>query len=200
MNYGHQTLREFLSGIASENVTPAGGTGAAVAGAIGASLCEMACIHTLGNDEYSDVEAEMIDVRDELEVQQGHLLELADRDAEVVNDLFASSGIAVDPTERKRSIGVPLTIAEACLTVIEQGIVVVERGNRTAAPDARTGIYLAHSALRASVFIVRSNQDRITDQSFIEEAERRTTVIEESAETAFERLPEDGAKNQQITD
>ena len=43
-----------------------------------------------------------------------------------------------------------------------------------------------YGALRASVFTVRCNLDRISDPSFVGELETRATELERSAEAEFE--------------
>lgn len=118
MNGGDQSLDEFLSSIASERVTPAGGSATAVVGAIGAALCEMVCIHTVENNEDEAVAPDLAAVRDRLRRERSNLLGLAETDAQVVADLFPASDGGLDQTALKQSIGVPLTIAEACLNVL----------------------------------------------------------------------------------
>jgi formiminotetrahydrofolate cyclodeaminase len=187
MSYEDRTIDEFLDGVASRNVTPAGGTAAALVGAIGTALCEMVCLHTIGKDGYADVEAEMIDRLDDLGTQREFLLELADRDADVVDELLATSPDEPDRVvAQKRATGVPLATAEACLPVLEHATVLAEKGNRNAVPDAGTGSFLVYGALRASVFTVRCNLDRISDPSFVEEMETRAAELERSAEIEFE--------------
>ncbi|MFB6228065.1 MAG: cyclodeaminase/cyclohydrolase family protein [Halobacteriales archaeon] len=187
MDYSEQTLDELLSRIASEQVTPAGGTASAVVGAIGAALCEMVCIHTIEKDEYEAVEGGLVDARDDLRRERSHLLGLADTDARVIADLFPVSGDEVDQSRLKQSIGVPLTIADASLTVLEIATEVTAKGTRTAVADAGTGVFLAYSALRASIFTARRNTEQVIDPSFVADIERRATEIEEASEDAYER-------------
>jgi formiminotetrahydrofolate cyclodeaminase len=188
MDYRTPTINEFLARIASENVTPAGGTAAAVVGAIGTSLCEMVCVHTVEHDEYASVAADMVDIREELRRQREHLLDLAETDATVVDELFSTTADEAKQSDIKRSIGVPLTIADACGTVLDLAIEITSKGNRNALPDAGTGVYLVHAALRASVFTVRSNLDQVSDQSFIDEVEQRIVEIESRADDAYEQV------------
>lgn len=189
MSYGDRTIGEFLDDVASRNVTPAGGTAAALVGAIGTALCEMVCLHTIGKDGYADVEEEMAEILDDLGTQRGFLLELADRDADVVDELLATSPGEPDRVvAQKRATGVPLAIAEACVPVLEHATVLAEKGNRNAVPDAGTGSFLVYGALEASVFTVRCNLDRISDPSFVEEMDTRATELERSAETEFESV------------
>ena len=84
MTVADRTIGEFLNDIASENVTPAGGTAAAIGGATGAALCETVCIHTIERDGPADGKTELAEIRTDLGTQRAHLLDLAERDAEVV--------------------------------------------------------------------------------------------------------------------
>ena len=191
MDYRTATIDEFLASIASENVSPAGGTAAAVAGAIGTSLCEMVCIHTTEHEEYASAAADMAEIRDELRRQREHLLDLATRDATVVDELFSTTTDGTDQSAIKRSVGVPLAIAVACGTVLDLAVEITARGNRNALPDAGTGVFLVRAALRASAFTVRENLDHVTDQSFRDDVEQRITRVESRADDAHERVRAD---------
>jgi hypothetical protein len=136
MTYADDSIDDFLSAVASESVTPAGGTTAAVVGATGAALCEMVCLHS------SDV---------------------ADADADAVATLLAAQPTddAGATPEAKRATGVPLAIAEACSAVLDHAPVVTEVGSPVAVPDAVTGAVLARAAVRAAVH--RATQRRPVD-------------------------------------
>jgi formiminotetrahydrofolate cyclodeaminase len=187
MQYRAQSLDGFLSGVASNRVAPAGGTATAVVGALGAALCEMVCIHTVENGDSGAAATGLADVRDDLHRQRGHLLGLADTDGRVVDELFGADSGVVDQSDVKRSIGVPLTIADACLNVLELATDVTETGTRNAVADAATGVILTRSALRAAVFTVRRNVDQVSDSSFVEDVERDVAELEKRADEASER-------------
>ena len=183
MSHRDQTIAELLSGIASARVAPAGGSGAAIVGAIGAALCEMTCIHT-GNESRSEA-ADLAAVGDDLRRQRTHLLNLADTDASLVDELFAGPDGAMDDSEIKRSVGVPLTIAEACLNVLDLAIEVTASGDKNAVLDAGTGVHLVHAALQASVLTARSNLDQLSDRSFVSTVQRRVTEIAASGDESY---------------
>jgi len=215
MDHVDRPVDRFLAAVASEHVTPAGGTVAAVVGATGAALCEMVCIHSVEpptdeaierldgrrvddpgerrTDESGDQgtgrrqppESELAEVRVELERLRSELLELSQRDSEAVTEMF--SGQEATDAAAKRATGVPLATAEACLAVLEHAAVVTAEGNRNAVPDAVTGAFLAHAALRSCVYIVHSNLGRLEDRSFADEMDRRASDLERSAKRASER-------------
>lgn len=188
MSHRDQTVAELLSSIASGRVAPAGGSAGAIVGAIGAALCEMTCIHTV-NKSRSEA-ANLAAVGDDLRRQREHLLQLADTDARVIDELFSGPDTAIDHSEIKRSVGVPLTIADACLNVLDLAIEVTESGDKNAVLDAGTGVHLAHAALRASVFTARSNLDQLSDTSFVSEVQRRVTEIADSGDESYHRALE----------
>ncbi|GAA0516681.1 formiminotetrahydrofolate cyclodeaminase [Halorubrum aquaticum] len=187
MNPTTSPIDEFLASVASKRVAPAGGTVAAVAGAMGASLCEMVCIHTLENDEYAAVSAETADLREEFRRRRGRLLDLAAADATVVEESFSEAAGELERSDRKRSVGVPLAIADACGAVLESAVTVIETGNRNAVADAATGAFLVDAALRSALFTARENLSLVSDPSSLEETERRLDGIESRADDARER-------------
>ncbi|WP_049987996.1 cyclodeaminase/cyclohydrolase family protein [Halobellus rufus] len=185
----------FLDDVASERVTPAGGTVVAVSGAMGAALCEMACIHTLAaRDESEDVDADdaaTVDfeaLRADLAGQRRRLLALAEQDAALVDDLFGG-GSASDsgedddeqrgPSDRlsKRAAGIPLATAEAALAVLEDAAVVIDRGRPGVAADAKAGAYLADAAVRASLATVEINVSALDDASHAADLRERAAQI-----------------------
>jgi formiminotetrahydrofolate cyclodeaminase len=149
----------------------------------------MVCLHTIGKNGYADVEEEMTEIHEDLQNQRHFLLDLADKDAEVVDELLVAYRDGSDQTVvMKKATGVPLTIAEACLRVIEHATVVSRKGNENAIPDAGTGSFLVYSALQASIFTVQSNLDQLSDSKFTKEIETRAVAIEQSAELEFEQV------------
>ncbi len=185
MDYGSRPLSGFLSDIASTDVAPAGGTAAAVVGAIGTACCEMVCIHLQRADVATDADLEA--VRSDLEDGRARMLELGAADAEVVEALFGTSDADADRSTAKRSVGVPLSLAEACLATLESAAVVTGAAERPVVADAGTGAYFARSALQAAVFTARRNLDAVDDDAFREQSERRAAELRAAGDRAFER-------------
>ncbi len=187
MDIQEDTIAEFLSEIASENVAPAGGSAVAVAGAMGAALCEMTCIHTLNSIRSGAHTSEITTTRDQLRAQRETLLHLAGEDARVIETVF--TGSAASQADVKRALEVPLSIAETCLDVLEQGATIGEWTDRAVAADANTGLMLADASLRAAIFIVNANLDHVSDQSFVTEMEGRIAEIVAAADAIADELP-----------
>ncbi|MFD1633483.1 cyclodeaminase/cyclohydrolase family protein [Haloplanus ruber] len=179
-----RALGRLLDDVASASAAPAGGTAAAVTGALGTALCEMVCLHTDGNEAGT-----LADVRADLRITRDHLTDLAAADASVVDDLFASDG---NPSEagRKRAVGVPLTTAAACLTALELVVEATERGTPPTVADAATGVLLIDAALRASLRTARHNLSWVADPVFVAGIEERAARIDAQADDARHRALE----------
>jgi len=181
MDYPNRRLDGLLSEVASASVTPAGGTAGAVVGAIGTACCEMVCIHLETAD--AAVDADLAARREELVAQRARMLTLAEADAEVVDELFATAG--ADRSTVKRSVGVPLSLAETCVEALETAAAVTGSADRPVVADAATGSYFLHAALRSALFTARNNLEYVDEASFVEDAERRTADLEASADRAL---------------
>jgi formiminotetrahydrofolate cyclodeaminase len=189
VGYESETVGGLLSEVASPTIAPAGGTCAAVVGATGAALCEMACIHTVRKDGEANAAAEITATGEELAAQRERLLGLADADAEAAEALFdALDGGRGADREAKRATGVPLAVAESGVAVIEAAAVLARDGTDTILPDVVTGAFCADAARRSAVFTVRANADHLEDPSFVEAMDRRTAEIEAAAAEAFENV------------
>ena len=184
MDYDTRPVGAFIDDVASARVTPAGGTAGAVVGAIGTACCEMVCRHLEAAGAGAD--GSLTEMRRTLETQRTELLALAAADAEVVQERFAPPTDGADPDTVRRSVGVPLSIAEACLITLEEAATVTSVSDRRVVADAGTAAYLARGALAAAIFTVRSNLDDVDDDAFVAETRERATAIEDAARDAFE--------------
>ena len=183
-----QPLADLLSDIASATVSPASGTVGGIVGAMGTALCEMVCIHLQGANVSTD--ADLAELQRNLETDRDRLLTLAEADAAVVDELFGTAGNGDDPSIRKRSVGIPLALAEACLDVLETTAIVTGAADRPVVIDAGIGAYFVDSALRSALFTARSNVGSIDDESFRAETERRVADLESSADRAIRQAME----------
>jgi formiminotetrahydrofolate cyclodeaminase len=203
--YQSTEVDTFLTAVASEQLTPAGGTCAAVVGATGTALCEMACTHTVENgpddtplaetsgspaerrQQLAERRQQLAERRQQLARRRQQLLRLGETDAAVVEELFdepASDRRAA----QKRATGVPLTVAEACRAVLETAVVVTSHSAPAVRPDAVSGATFVDAALRSAVHTVRTNTATIDEASFVETVERRAAEIVAAAADAREEI------------
>jgi formiminotetrahydrofolate cyclodeaminase len=192
MSLADEPCGEFLANVASDAVTPSGGSVAALTGAAAASLCEMVCLHTAGNDSTTQTTVELADIGGRLHANRQRLLELADADVAAVERVQSTYGdastAALDREDAlEHATEPPIETAEVCLDVLDDATAVAAEGSSHAVADALTGVFLAHAALQAAVWTARANLDQLDDGPFVSDSLDRLADIEREGERAFER-------------
>lgn len=188
---------EFLTAIASADPVPGGGSVAAYAGALAASLTQMVAGLTIGKKRYVDVESEMTVVSASARALSEKLANLVERDAEAYAAVAAAYKLAKDSEAEKafRSTAitkallgaaeVPLETARACADVAELAAIVAAKGNSNAVTDAGTAALLASAGCRAAAYNVRINVASLTDETLgrhlAEEAAEMVKAVEARA-------------------
>jgi formiminotetrahydrofolate cyclodeaminase len=154
-------LGDVLGHIASEVPSPAGGSAAAIAVAMGAGLTAMCARNS--RDEWPEAggataQAEMLRARIE---------PLAQADAEAYESALAAFRLPelLEPEVRNATLGValeraaaiPLAIAEVGADVADLAAHLAEKGNPRVRGDAVAGALLAEAGTRAAAHLVRIN-------------------------------------------
>ena len=197
------TLLDLLAAFRSPEPTPGGGSAAALAGALGASLLAMVGglpkSHAKTEEDterLAAAQAQCARIGDRLAV-------LVDRDSEAYDMVVAAYGLpkASDEDKQARSRQIqaalraatdaPLDVMRACGDAIEQGGVVAELGNRNAASDVQVGLELLLAAQRGARLNVEVNLGMLKDAAYValvgEEITRLTAAAEHEVTVARER-------------
>lgn len=160
---------ELLDRFASADPTPGGGSAAALAGALGASLVSMVCAmpktRTGAAPERERLDAALAWARESGE----RLRSLVQEDARAFDAVMAAYRMPKGTDEEKaarassvaaalaQATAVPLATAEACLVVLQAAGEAAAHGNPNALSDARTGGALAWAGLSGAFENVRIN-------------------------------------------
>lgn len=191
------TVREFLDALGSDKPTPGGGTGAAVAGAMGASLLRMFAVLTIGKPKYAAYEPLMKAVADGAAETAERLLALAEEDAAAYDRVSAAykmpKATEAEQTARKAAIQealkeateVPLKVMRECLETIGYAKQVVPYGNRNAVSDGAAGAALAHAAMTVAGYNVRINLASVEDEAFAKDVRTKLDEIAYMGTAAF---------------
>ena len=179
-DFASATVSALLDRLAADTPTPGGGTAAALAGAMGASLVEMLGRITTGREGYEAQSALMLAVAEQAAEARHRLLAQAHADAEAYDAVLAASrlprGTAEEKTARRdalrtalmRATAIPLQVMESCVEVIGIAKNAVESGIPNAASDGATGAWLARAGLEGAAGIVRTNLDALeADAEFV---------------------------------
>lgn len=176
-------LSTFIDTLASGDPTPGGGSAAALAGALGASLAAMVARLTLGRPAYAEVEPEMQQMVAVAEQLRQQLIELVAQDAaayEAVrtayrlpkkSDAEQAARRAAIQEALKEASRTPLATADCCRAVLQLTARAAAAGNRNAATDACVGALLAHAGLQGAALNVRVNLTDLHDTVFVTRCE-----------------------------
>lgn len=184
-DFAELQVATFLEQLGSASPTPGGGTGAALAGAMGAALVQMQAELTLGREKYAQHEPLMQAIVAQAKEERATLLELAKKDAEVYGAVGAAYKLPKatedEKTARRAAIQqalkdaceVPLETMHHCLEVIGLAKNVVTSGNKNAASDGAAGAELARAGLKVAGYNVKINLVSIKDTAYVDASRAR---------------------------
>jgi formiminotetrahydrofolate cyclodeaminase len=178
MTFSQTTLAAFNQELASASPAPGGGSAAALAGALAASLVAMVCRLTIGRKNYEQYNAEFENILPRADALREELLELIQHDADAYSNVMAAYQLpkATDAEKTARTHAVqnavqhaaeiPLRVAKNCAELVDMAATVAAHGNKNAASDAGAGALMAEAGLRAAMLNVEINLGLIHDEAF----------------------------------
>lgn len=204
MKFAGMTVAQFLDSLASPDPTPGGGTAAAIAGAMGASLLVMVTGLAKSNTNSDDEKSALAAARGALPPLVKTLATLADADAAAFDRVMAGYRLpkATDAEKAARSAAiqaglqeattVPLQTLRACAGAMAHAEVVAAGGNRSAVSDVGVAIGLLEAAAAGAEANVRINLASVRDLQFTlaasDETGRLISEITRQAAAARRRL------------
>jgi glutamate formiminotransferase/formiminotetrahydrofolate cyclodeaminase len=200
MTDSDRTLTDWLAALAAPTPSPAGGSAAAIAGALGAALVEMVAGLTGNREKYANVHAEASSAAEHAGRLRDRLVGLASRDAETFAGFTATLAMPKRTPEEKAArtaardaafregAAVQLDLLEALTETADLAAAMTERGLSAALGDAGTGALLAAAAARSADWAVRSNHAGASDRAAAERAVARAGELLERVEREERRV------------
>lgn len=193
------SIRQFLKEAASNAPTPGGGSVAALCGALAASMASMVASLTVGKEKYAEVEPEMQAMLQKTAALIQRFEELVAADIEAFSAFMSVYKLPKDTEEQKaertrrmqealvQATETPLSIAEACLEVLELAEQAALKGNKGAVSDAGVAAYLSEAALNAALLNVDINVPLIKNDSYVAEARLKKEALTNQASVIKQR-------------
>lgn len=188
------SLHDFLDQLASDAPTPGGGTAAAVAGAMGASLAAMVAALTLTRDKYAAVHDAVRRIAQAAGDARLQFIDLAREDTEAYNLVLAARRLAKDTPEQKetrekaieaanrKATEIPMRTAALAARILAILPELVEKGNPNAASDAGSAALLLEAAAESALLNVGVNLSGITNPAFVADMQKQTALIQGDAQ------------------
>ena len=188
VSYREMALADLLDAFASSDAVPGGGSAAALAGALGASLLLMVARMSKTKTGAPEETADLAEAAARLHPLRDRLLELVDEDSDAYRRVRmalrlprntdaenAARSNAVDAATRAAT-ATPLDTMRACQQALRGAVVVAANGNRNASSDVGVAIQLLVAAVRGARMNVDINLSTLTDAAYV------SRVREEAAE------------------
>ncbi len=179
MTFVERSVNDLLAAFRAPEPTPGGGSAAALAGAMGASLLAMVAGLPKSKAVTEEDAARLKAAGARCTELAQMLAALVDRDSEAYGLVMAAYKRPKGTDEEKAArsaaiqeafraaIGTPLDVMRACAAAAEQGVVIAGLGNASAASDGQVGFELLGAALRGAKMNVEINLDSVKDAGYV---------------------------------
>ena len=195
------SVDELLERLSSSAPVPGGGSAAALAGAMGASLVSMVAALTVGREAYVQVDVTAREIGQSANSLRQELVDLAEQDSAAYRAFVSARGLPRETDAQraarasamqdasKRSTEAPLRTARVAREALELARRIAPIGNRNAVSDAGVAAQLLSAAVRGASLNVRINlpllaQDeplRLSAPADLADLERETADLEAAA-------------------
>jgi formiminotetrahydrofolate cyclodeaminase len=165
----HLSVEELTTRLASRDPIPGGGSAAAIAGAMGASLVGMVVELSIGRPDAEPYAAELQAIRNEAARYRAELLTLAQTDAEAYDAVVRARKLPKSTDEEREArraaiqtamlaaADAPLHVARVATATLALAERIAPIGNPNAVSDAGVAAQLASAAVRGAALNVRIN-------------------------------------------
>jgi glutamate formiminotransferase/formiminotetrahydrofolate cyclodeaminase len=187
-------LTDFVDEVSRESPAPGGGSIAALAGALGASLSSMVSNLTANKRGSEDVDAILNKAAEECQQIKESLVNAIDEDTNAFNAYMNARRLPNKTAEEKKAreaamqaglkqaVMVPLNTAKQSYRAIEIAEDVARNGNPNSITDVGVGAQSAYTGVLGGVYNVLINLKDIKDQKFIEEMKMTCSELKQKAQ------------------
>lgn len=198
-SYRTMALVDLLDAFASNEPVPGGGSAAALAGALGASLLIMVAGLPKTRTGAPEEAADLAEASARLRPLRDSLVELVDDDtrayAAVLEAMRLPKATEAEKDARRAAVAaamhgatrVPLETMRFCQQALRGAMIVAAHGNRNASTDTGAAVELLVAALRGAGMNVDVNLKGASDRAFAERAAAERAQLAADAEADAER-------------
>jgi formiminotetrahydrofolate cyclodeaminase len=195
-----KTVTELLEAFSSPTPTPGGGSAAALAGAVGASLLAMVAAMPKTKTGRPEERAALDGVLPKLQATRDRLRALIDEDAASYDAVVAAyrlpKGTDEEKATRKAAVAkamqgatdVPLETMRQASSLFGLGRTIADNGNPNAKSDAVVGLQLAMAAMGGAFLNVHTNLEGISDQTYRERIRTEVETLQASGREMYEAI------------
>ena len=196
----NMTLCDFADELSTDSPAPGGGSVAALAGAVCASLAAMVANLTHGKKAFEDRNDEMAEVAQAGQQSKDEFLQTIDADAEAFDNVMAKMRMSKKTPEQKESRDraiqeatkqatvIPLSVLRKSLEALKLSKAVAERGNVNSVSDAGVSALMGYAAAEGAYMNVIINLANIDDKDFVQKTKVEADELLAACETLSEAV------------
>ncbi len=174
-------LNDFVDEVSRESPAPGGGSIAALAGALGASLSSMVSNLSANNRGSEEIDEILNKAANECQAIKFNLVKAIDEDTKAFNEYMDARRLPNRTDEEKKyrndamlkglknAVAVPLQTAEESAKILNIAKIVAENGNQNSITDVGVGAQMAYSGVLGGIYNVLINLKDIDDKQFCDE-------------------------------
>jgi len=186
-------VSDFIDEVSRESPAPGGGSIAALAGSLGASLTSMVSNLTANKRGSEAVDAILNEAAEKAQEIKFKLAAAIDADTNAFNVYMEARRLpSKTPEEKKKkfeaeqeglkqAVMVPLQTAQQSLEALKVAEVVVQYGNPNSITDVGVGALMAYNGVKGGIFNVLINLGQIKDSDFVDEMRQTCETLEKEA-------------------
>ena len=191
-----KSVRDLLEAFSSSDPTPGGGSAAALASAVGASLLMMVAGLPKTRGGTDEDRAALASAAAALAGVRRQLTAAIDADTAAYDQVVAAyklpKGSAEEQTARKSAIqsalraatDVPLEVVRLSAAALAHGNTVAAHGHRAAASDVGVAVALLRAGLRGARLNIEINVGSVADAAYVEAVKSETARLSDGAKVA----------------
>lgn len=193
IRFAEMALADLLDAFSSTDAVPGGGSAAALAGAVGASLLLMVAGLPKTKTGAPEETADLAEAASRLHPLRDSLLELVDRDSDAYRQVLtafrlpktsdaqqAARAEAIDSATRA-AIDAPLDTMRASQQALRGAVVVATNGSRRATSDVGVAVELLSGAIRGARLNVEINLSGLNDAAYAARIREEVEELESNA-------------------
>lgn len=167
--YKERRLREYIEDLAAKKPAPGGGSAAAFAASLGASLICMVANFTLGKKKFKKVEGQIEEILAKAQNFKRKALELVDLDVAIFKKLSEARGKAEAEFQvvLKEAVGCPLEVCKLSCDAIKLCASLANIGNPLLASDVGVAAEFLEAGFNSALLNVQINLKEIEDEDFV---------------------------------
>ena len=187
---------DFAQVLASKESVPGGGGAAALTGALGVALCQMAGNFTLGKKKYADVQEDIERNLNEAETLRIRLVDLVEEDAKAFFPLSKAYSIPKDDPNREKILEeatlnackAPMEMLETLSRAMELLEEMLSIGTKMLVSDVGCGAILCKAAMESAAMNVFINTGSLKDREMANRLETRADELLEVSTRKADRI------------